>query len=87
MYEKEQGNPYEGHGGEVEASWWPKGTPRKVASGYLNEFLVMRAKLMGRPHACEFSLSSSLWAAGMTPHRHRYYHPINRLFIWDERSG
>ena len=54
LYEKEQGNPYEGHGGGVEASWWPEGTPRKVASGYLNEFLATSAKLMGRPHACEF---------------------------------
>ena len=55
----ENGNPYDGHG-DMEASWWPKGVPREVASGYLNQFLATSARLMNRPHACEW-VSSSLF--------------------------
>ena len=49
----ETGNPYDGHG-DVEASWWPEGEPRELATTCLNQFLATSAKHMNRPHACEF---------------------------------
>ncbi|KAK4985885.1 hypothetical protein LTR50_005674 [Elasticomyces elasticus] len=44
------GNPYDGHG-EMEASWWPDGEPRQLATTLLNQFLATSAKHMNKPHA------------------------------------
>ena len=48
----ETGNPYDGHG-KLEASWWPEGKPRELATICLNQFLATSAKLMNKPHACK----------------------------------
>ena len=49
----ETGNPYDGHGTR-EATWWPEGRPREVASFFMNQFWATRARHMDRPHACKF---------------------------------
>ena len=49
----ETGNPYDGHG-DMEASWWPEGEPRELATTCLNQFLATSVKHMNRPHACKF---------------------------------
>ena len=49
----ETGNPYD-EDGDTEATWWPEGKPREVATGYLNQFSATKAKHMNRPHAREF---------------------------------
>ncbi|MCJ1373894.1 hypothetical protein MMC20_005124 [Loxospora ochrophaea] len=46
----ETGNPYDGHGTR-EATWWPEGRPREVASFFMNQFWATRARHMDRPHA------------------------------------
>lgn len=49
----ETGKPYDGHV-EMEASWWPGGEPREIATICLNQFLATSARLMNKPHACKF---------------------------------
>lgn len=51
----EKGNPYDGHG-DMEASWFPEGEPRELASDCLNQFLATSALHMNRPHACTLAI-------------------------------
>lgn len=45
-------NPYDGYSG-AEATWFPEGQPRELASNLLSQFFGTSARLMNKPHACE----------------------------------
>lgn len=47
-----EGNPYDGHG-PMEATWWPEGEPRRLATKALNDFLATASKNSNHPHACK----------------------------------
>ncbi|KAE9577267.1 hypothetical protein CGCF415_v001176 [Colletotrichum fructicola] len=50
FFERGGPNPYDGHR-EVEATWFPEGEPRWVASLLLNNFLERAVRNANRPHA------------------------------------
>lgn len=45
-------NPYDGYSG-AEATWFPEGQPRKLASSLLSQFFGTSARLMNKHHVCE----------------------------------
>lgn len=52
FYESDRpyGEPGAGH--KVEATWWPEGTERELASECLGQFLESAVVNMNKPHAC-----------------------------------
>lgn len=44
--------PYDNHG-HMEATWYPSGKPREVATKFLNQFLGTACRNANRPHACK----------------------------------
>ncbi|KAI8297187.1 hypothetical protein K4K59_003632 [Colletotrichum sp. SAR11_240] len=59
FFERGGPNPYDGHR-EVEATWFPEGEPRWVASLLLNDFLERAVRNANRPHACESVAGSEI---------------------------
>ncbi|KAF9874036.1 GNAT family [Colletotrichum karsti] len=49
IYEKDKPDPYEGHV-PGEATWFPEGDPRRIASLLLNQFLDSAVRNANRPH-------------------------------------
>ena len=53
-----EGRPYDGHG-PLEATWFPEGDARLIASSLLNDFLSSASRNANRPHACKCSTTLS----------------------------
>lgn len=85
FFERGGPNPYDGHR-EVEATWFPEGEPRWVASLLLNDFLERAVRNANRPHACESVAGSELmFHGGFASHAYVEITPVlNILFTIPE---